>query len=74
MKKAINFMLDKNKAKLISAFAMKEDITLASFLEKLIDNYIQENKEQAKKLIQAYDLDINMENYLATHLTVQETV
>ena len=39
-KKAINFLIDKDKAKSISAFAMKEDLTLATFIECLIDNYI----------------------------------
>ena len=59
-KKAINFLIDKNKAKLISAFAMKEDLTLATFIECLIDDYISKNKEQAQKLIQAYELNLNM--------------
>lgn len=59
-KKAINFLIDKDKAKLISAFAMKEDLTLATFIECLIDNYINEHKEQAQKLIQAYELNLNV--------------
>ena len=59
-KKAINFVIDKEKARLISAFAMKENITLAKLLERLIDNYFNENKEQAQKLIQVYELNLIM--------------
>lgn len=59
-KRAINFIVDKDKAILMSAFAMKQEITLAKLLESLIDNYISENKEQADKLIQAYELNLNV--------------
>ena len=59
-KKAVNFMLDKDKAKLLSAIAIKEDLTLASFLEKLIDNYMKENQELVKNLIQAYELNLSL--------------
>ena len=59
-KKSITFTLDKDKAKLISALAIKEDITLVSLLEKMIDNYIKANKEQAQSLIQAYGLNITI--------------
>lgn len=57
-KKAINFLLDRDKAKLLSAFAIKEDLTLIGFLEKLIDNYMKENKELTRSLIKAYELNI----------------
>ena len=59
-KRAINFLLDKNKAKLLSAFALKEDDTLAGLLEKMIDKFILENKEQAEFLIKAYGLEMNI--------------
>ena len=59
-KRAINFVIDKNKAILMSAFAMKQDITLAKLLESLIDNFIAENQEQAQKLIQAYELNLSV--------------
>ena len=59
-KRAINFIVDKDKAILMSAFAMKQEITIAKLLESLIDNYISENKEQADKLIQAYELNLNV--------------
>lgn len=59
-KRAINFIIDKDKAILMSAFAMKQEITLAKLLESLIDKYIADNQEQADKLIQAYELNLNM--------------
>ena len=59
-KRAINFIIDKDKAILMSAFAMKKEITLAKLLESLIDNFIAENQEQAQKLIQAYELNLSM--------------
>ena len=60
-RKAINFLLDKDKAKLLSAFAIKEDLTLVGFLEKLIDCYMKENKELTRSLIQAYGLNIPLD-------------
>ena len=59
-KRAINFYVDKDKAILMAAFAMKQEVTLAKLLESLIDNYIAGNKEQAQKLIQAYELNLNV--------------
>jgi hypothetical protein len=57
-KKTVNFNIDENKSKLLNAIAMKQGMTVAKFLESLFDSYIAEHKEEAERIINAFELDI----------------
>jgi len=58
--KAINFSIKKDKAMLISVLAKKHNTTLAALCKSFLDSYINEHKEEAEKLINALELNIDI--------------